>query len=114
MSKPATNRARHYNTVAKQAARQATNGTFHTDRGAGKHLLPGLVVERHKLYAERLARLQSGVALATPTRVTNSSTTGTYSGAELSAPAVRAGADDFLAVPSLIGGQRRWRDGRAA
>lgn len=77
------------------------------------HRLPASpIMERHKMYSERLAAMGRRTTMATPARVTNSSTSGTYSGAELADPATRIGADDFLAIPSRFGDVLRYRDGR--
>lgn len=66
----------------------------------GGALLPGLVKERHKIYAERLAAMQKPAALEAPTRVTNSNTHGHYDGAELRPFDGRPGAMRAYELPS--------------
>ena len=46
------------------------------------------------------------------TRITAATQRETYAGNELSAPAVRPGADDALALPSRTGRNLHYRDGR--
>ena len=74
--------------------------------------LPALVAERSKMYAARVEALARGECAPLPTKITNSTALGTYSGHELSAPAVRMGADDHMALPSRWFGTRSYRDGR--
>ena len=74
--------------------------------------LPALAAERAKTYADRDAALARGEAAPLPTKITNSNALGTYSGHELSAPAVRLGAADHMALPSRWFGTRSYRDGR--
>ena len=76
--------------------------------------LPALITERARVYAARDAALARGESAPQPAKITNSTTTGTYSGHELSAPAVRLGADDHMALPSRWFGTRRYRNGTEA
>lgn len=69
-------------------------------------LLPGLVQERHKLYAERLAALRRPVGVAQSTMICNASTKEAYQGDELKAFASRPGSMDAYALPSLVNGRR--------
>jgi hypothetical protein len=43
--------------------------------------------------------------------ISNATSKGTYAGLELSSPAVRVGADDFLALPSRFGDLLKYRNG---
>ncbi len=74
--------------------------------------LPALAAERAKTFAAREAALARGECAPLPTKITNSTALGTYSGHELSAPAVRMGADDHMTLPSRWFGTRSYRDGR--
>jgi hypothetical protein len=60
-------------------------------------LVPALVMERRKMFDDRLRALQ-----AAPVR-NSTRTTQPYSGVELAEPAVRAGADDHMRLPSRRG-----------
>ena len=60
--------------------------------------------QRQQRYDELVAQLAAQPLIAAPSPTVHSaSTKGDYSGAELSAPAVRPGADANLALPSRIG-----------
>lgn len=74
--------------------------------------VPALTLERAKMYAAREAALARGECSPLPTRITNSTTKGRYVGHELSAPAVRRGADDHMALPSRWFGTRRYPNER--
>jgi hypothetical protein len=70
-------------------------------------LVPALLVERRRMYEARLAQVQ-----AAPIRNSTRTNEAHYSGAELSTPAVRPGADDHLRLPSLRSDGRYFQDGR--
>lgn len=72
--------------------------------------IPGSLYLRQKQSAERSANRALNKAL--PIRITGMSTHGSYSGHELSLPAVRAGADDHMKLPSRYMDELRYRDGR--
>jgi hypothetical protein len=58
------------------------------------------------MYEARLAQVQ-----ATPIRTSTRTNQAHYSGAELAEPAVRAGADDHMGLPSRQGDLLVYRDG---
>lgn len=72
-------------------------------------LVPALVVERRRMLDERLRAVQAD---GTPER-TSTHQVPHYSGVELAEPAVRAGADDHMGLPSRRGDCLYFRDGRA-
>lgn len=78
------------------------------------HTLPAAQVRpseaTHALIQQR--RRFKKPRVATAIRVTNTTTTGLYNGAEVCMPALRAGADDALQVPSRVGDRLHFRDGR--
>ena len=67
-------------------------------------LVPALVVERQRMFDDRLRAPQ-----AAPVR-NSTRTTQPYSGAELAEPAVRAGADDHMRLPSRRGDSLYYRN----
>ncbi len=69
-------------------------------------LLPALVAERQRMYAARLQELDSK-----PIRNSTRTNEAHYSGFELAEPAVRAGADDHMGLPSRSGDWLVYRDG---
>ena len=69
-------------------------------------LVPALVVERRRMFEERLRAVQ-----ATPIRTSTRTNQAHYSGLELAAPAVRAGADDHMKLPSRRGDSLYYRGG---
>ena len=78
-------------------------------------MLPGLVEERKRMFAERARKKASGTQAEALRRVTNSSmpaAEGGYTCPDLVAPSVRPGADDALQVPSRYGNRLHYRDGR--
>lgn len=62
----------------------------------------------HVRPARRFKKPSGSVA----TRIGNATTQATYNGAEVCMPALRAGADDALQVPSRVGDRLHFRDGR--
>ena len=72
-------------------------------------LVPALVVERRRMLDERLRAAQAD---GTP-KHTSTHQVPHYSGVELAEPAVRAGADDHMGLPSRRGDCLYYRDGRA-
>lgn len=82
-----------------------------TKRKPGIAEIATAVQVRQKMYADRAAAAASGTPAPQPAKIANTST-GSYSGRELSAPAMRLGADDHMALPSRWCGVRRYRDGR--
>lgn len=72
-------------------------------------LVPALVVERRRMFEERLRAVQ-----ATPIRTSTRTEAPHYSGAELAEPAVRAGADDHMKLPSRRGDWLYYRGGVVA
>lgn len=78
----------------QQAASQARK-----DR-PDRHLLPAIIQERHQLYQQRLENTRKREILATPTRICNSSSSGTYDGAELRPYEGRPGAMVAFGLPS--------------
>jgi hypothetical protein len=72
--------------------------------------IPGTLYQRQKQAAERAASRASNTKA--PGRITSGTSKKTYSGAELSEPAVRQGADDHMALPSRHFDTLRYRDGR--
>ena len=70
-------------------------------------LVPALVMERRKMFDDRLRALQ-----AAPVRNSTRTTQPHYTGAELAEPAVRLGADDHMGLPSRRGDRLVYRDGR--
>ena len=78
------------------------------------HTLPAAQVRSseatHALIQQR--RRFKKVSVATERRIGNATTQATYNGAEVCMPALRAGADDALQVPSRVGDRLHFRDGR--
>ena len=69
-------------------------------------LLPALVAERQRMYAARLHELDSK-----PIRTSTRTLEAAYTTPELTEPAVRAGADDHMGLPSRSGDWLVYRDG---
>lgn len=68
--------------------------------------------ERARIFDERARAMGRGIKPTPPRTTCNSNMQDHYQGSELSAPAVRIGADDHMSVPSLSFGKRHLRDGR--
>lgn len=68
--------------------------------------------ERERMFDERARAMGPGIKPTPPRTTCNSTMQAHYQGSELSAPSVRIGADDHMAVPSLRFGKRHLRDGR--
>lgn len=81
-----------------------------------KHLdlrLKSIEQQRAESYARMAKRMRRAAPRAATTPMICAATTrGSYAGSELSAPAVRPGADDSLKLPSRIGNALHYRDGR--
>jgi len=71
--------------------------------------VPALVVERRRMLEARLKAVQAD---STPIRNSTRTEKPHYSGLELAEPAVRAGADDHMGLPSRQGDLLVYRDGR--
>lgn len=71
-------------------------------------LVPALILERRRMLHERMRRLEEQAP------VVNSNEPGYYVSTELTGPAVRRGADNHMALPSRVGNQLHYRDGRVA
>lgn len=67
--------------------------------------------EARQLITQQREQLKAA-KLASARRVGNATTTATYNGAEVCMPALRAGADDALQVPSRVNDRLYYRDGR--
>lgn len=72
------------------------------------HRLPA--AQHRQLITQQRQQLKA--AKANTRRVGNATTTATYNGAEVCMPALRAGADDALQVPSRVNDRLHYRDGR--
>jgi hypothetical protein len=73
---------------------------------ADPSLVPALILERRRMLHERMRRMEA----AEPVRNTNEP--GHYVSTELTGPAVRHGADNHMTLPSRVGQQLHYRDGR--
>jgi hypothetical protein len=73
--------------------------------------LPGLVLEREREFKARQTRIAASM-FSQPSRICAASAKGTYSGADLTAPATRPGADDHMEHPSRRGNTLVYRDGK--
>lgn len=69
-------------------------------------LLPALVAERRRMYQARLRAVQ-----VAPIRNSTRTLEAAYATPELTEPAVRAGADDHMGLPSRQGDLLVYRDG---
>lgn len=85
------------------AAKKTTKSKKAADKDANynRYLLPGLVKERHQMFADRVKAKSARFELLSPTRIGNYTTTGTYRTGDGEVPfIVRPGSMVAFGLPS--------------